>query len=395
MKRITTEQLFRAWGRDQQHLPLHAGAVRENFLTRVSSFPRAEGRSIWVVPAWLVPAACAGFAVLVFVLMPGHLRPVDVLTESTATLKTGAVPLQGQEQITAPTAPQAFSKSAAMGAIAPEEDRMALPPVTTTPTVSDTREFLKIGYSASVQTQSVSKAGERVEVLVRGFGGRVDSASYSSESGYMSFVVPQDKFSQFRLALREAVGGERFVFEHTNSENLLGQKQGLETEQTRTLEHLAELRTRLQSLASEHGAKVAALETEQRQNKSEQATVIEMERLHPEQATVLVARLETLRRSARVISNTLAAEQSSFSAQQNSLETEIRAAEQTARDLQGQTTELLEQVATVSGSVTLERIGLLSFLDAYIYFRWTLPAVLLLFGLIYFLRAKRTSLLIV
>jgi hypothetical protein len=282
-----------------------------------------------------------------------------------------------------------------MGTIAPEKDWVAPLPVSpTTPTVSDTREFLKIGYSASVQTRSVSKAGERVEVLVRGFGGRVDTASYSSESGYMSFVVPQDKFSQFRLALREAAGGERFVFEHTNSENLLGEKQGLEKEQARTSEHLAELRARLQSLASEHSAKVAALETEQRQNKSEQATVIEMERLHPEQATILEARLEALRRSARVIGNTLAAEQSSFSAQQGSLEAEVRAAEQVIQSLHDQTSELLQQVATVSGTVNLERIGLLSFLDAYVYFRWTLPTVLLLFGLFYFLRAKRTSPLI-
>lgn len=395
MNRITIEQLFRTWGQSQRCLPEHTEALRARLLAHAELPPRAVKSAPRIGRTWLLPVLSTVCALLLFVLIPGHKQQV-VQTFSQTTALVGGQPsaTQSEERAVMSSAPHAFSKSAGMSLSAPMQDEGVVSLPAKAPAVSDTRELLKVNYSASVQTRSVSKAGERLEVLVRGFGGRVDSARYSSGSGYLSFVVPQEKLPQFRLALQEAFGGERFVLEHTDSENMLSQKQGIEKDQARISGRIMELRARLQSLESDHKAKLAALEAELRQNKSEQASIIKMERLHPEQSTAFEARLEALRLAARDIGSKLASEQSAFSAQQSSLTTEITAAEQTVKNLGEQTSELLQEVATVSGMVDLEHIDLLSFLNAYVYFRWSLPVLLLICALFYTLRTKRNRLFI-
>src|SRR3989338_2695499 len=76
--------------------------------------------------------------------------------------------------------------------------------------VTDTREFLKIYYSASMRTRDVPALTRRVETTVRGYDGRIDTESSAEKYGYVSFALPQVKYDTFRAEL-ESLVDSRFL----------------------------------------------------------------------------------------------------------------------------------------------------------------------------------------
>src|SRR6185369_15595734 len=52
--------------------------------------------------------------------------------------------------------------------------------------VTDTREFLKLNYNASMYTRDAQGLVRRVETVVRGHDGRIDSESSAPKYGYVS-----------------------------------------------------------------------------------------------------------------------------------------------------------------------------------------------------------------
>lgn len=101
--------------------------------------------------------------------------------------------------------------------------------------VSDTREFLKVYYNASMLTRNVLSLTRRVEESVRGYGGRIDQESSSQKYGYLSFVLPQSKYNEFRAEL-ESLVGSRFLTLNISSQNLLSQKVSIEEQQKQGVE---------------------------------------------------------------------------------------------------------------------------------------------------------------
>src|SRR3989344_8448981 len=76
--------------------------------------------------------------------------------------------------------------------------------------VTDTREFLKTYYSASMRTRDVPVLTRRVETTVRGYGGRIDQESSSAQYGYVNFALPQSKYDAFRTELEGFVDSRFF-----------------------------------------------------------------------------------------------------------------------------------------------------------------------------------------
>src|SRR3989344_3622342 len=96
--------------------------------------------------------------------------------------------------------------------------------------ITDTREFLKIYYNASMQTRDVQGLTRRVETTVRGYDGRVDQQSSSPKYGYVNFALPQSKYDAFRTEL-ESLVDSRFLTVNISSQNLLSQKVSIEEQQ--------------------------------------------------------------------------------------------------------------------------------------------------------------------
>ena len=127
--------------------------------------------------------------------------------------------------------------------------------------VTDTREFNKMNYNATLRTRNVQELTRRVETTTRGYGGRVDSSSISQKYGYVSFVVSVSKFEQFRNEI-EGFVDSRFLSVNINSQNLLPQKQNIEEQQKNAESRLADLKASRKNLVADHTATAHSIQVE-------------------------------------------------------------------------------------------------------------------------------------
>jgi hypothetical protein len=79
--------------------------------------------------------------------------------------------------------------------------------------INDTREFLKTSYNAYARCRHIGELSQRIQVSIRGYGGRIDEISSSERSGFIFFAVPADKFDAFKNEIKNLFG-ERFYSEH-------------------------------------------------------------------------------------------------------------------------------------------------------------------------------------
>lgn len=113
--------------------------------------------------------------------------------------------------------------------------------------ITDTREFMKTSYNASIQTRDVSKVVTDIKNIVKGADGRVDNINSSEKYGYVSFVVAKSKFDAFKDEI-ETLTHKKLYTESISSQNLLTEKQGIEgqiIDANSSLESLISKRTEL------------------------------------------------------------------------------------------------------------------------------------------------------
>lgn len=197
--------------------------------------------------------------------------------------------------------------------------------------ITDTREFLKVYYSAFMRARNVQGLTRRVETTVRGFGGRIDQQSSSQYYGSVSFAVPQSKYDAFRTEV-ESLVPSRFITTNISSQNLLPQKQSIEEQQKQAGETLANYRAERQKIITTHSATVQSLQA-QLAASTDQGVIASL-------------------------TQQLANENSSYTALLNTIERRIASAEKMQKALQTQDQELLDNVATVTGTISIEWISL-------------------------------------
>lgn len=196
--------------------------------------------------------------------------------------------------------------------------------------VTDTREFLKVYYNATMRTRDVQGLTRRVETTVRGFSGRIDQESSSSEYGSVSFAVPQSKYDAFRTEL-ESLVGSRFLTTNISSQNLLPQKLSIEEQQKQADATLANYRTERQRIVAAHTNTVQML-----QSKINDAT---------EEGSVAL------------LTQQLANENASYLVQLQNADRNIQSAQEWQKAVRTQDQELLNNVATVTGTVSIQWIS--------------------------------------
>lgn len=215
--------------------------------------------------------------------------------------------------------------------------------------VTDTREFLKVSYNASIQTRDVQGLTRRVETTVRGYGGRIDGQSSSREYGYVSFALPQAKYEAFRTEL-EGLVNRRFLTINIASQNLLPQKQSIEEQQKQADTNLADVKAARQRLVSTHTAAVKVLQAK------------------------IDALAETSSERAIYVQQ-LVSENASYTTQLQNADANIKYAQDWQKAVQTQDKTLLENVATVTGTVSLQRISLWDMAQVWLP-GYSIPAVL-------------------
>ncbi|MFA6279155.1 MAG: DUF4349 domain-containing protein [Candidatus Paceibacterota bacterium] len=228
--------------------------------------------------------------------------------------------------------------------------------------VTDTREFLKVYYNAMMRTRDVPALTRRVETTVRGYEGRIDSESSATKYGYVSFALPQAKYEAFRAEL-EGMVDSRFLTINISSENLLAQKVSIEEQQKQATAALASYKIAREKLVATHTSAVQAL-----------------------QARLDVPDISIGDRA--LLEKQLANENALYTSRLSNADANIKYAQDWIKAVQTQDKTLLENVATVTGTVSIQWISLWEVAELYLPGYW-IPALLAVLTALSYLRDRR------
>lgn len=246
--------------------------------------------------------------------------------------------------------------------------------------VTDTREFLKTDYHATMRTRDVPKLVRRAETTVRGFGGRIDQTSSTEKYGLVSFVVPKSTFSEFRDEIESFVG-QRFLKVEISSQNLLSQKQSIEEMQKEAEQILSDLNTRREKVIADHNANVQSLQSRIKANENEQASLRAEVTTDPERQSQITSRLSVLARGLANLKSQLTNENSAYTNNLNSIDFQIKNANDNLSGIKNQDQDLLDDVETVNGTIVFNWINLWEIVQLYIPGYW-IPSIFAILAIV-------------
>lgn len=198
--------------------------------------------------------------------------------------------------------------------------------------ITDTREFLKIYYNASMLTRNVQSLTRRVETTVRGYDGRIDNESVAPKYGNVSFAIPQSKYEAFRAEIESFVDS-RFLTVNISSQNMLSQKVSIEEQQKQADAALANYKTVRQKIVTTHTNLVEALNTK-------------------------ISDPSTTPTDKSSFQLQLTNENSYYAKQLANADANIKYAQDWVKGVQTQDQTLLANVATVTGTISIQWISL-------------------------------------
>ncbi len=217
---------------------------------------------------------------------------------------------------------------------------------------TDTREFLKVSYNASMRTRDVQNLTRRVETTVRGYDGRIDQESSSLQYGYVSFALPQSKYDAFRAEL-ESLVGNRFITLNISSQNLLPQKLSIEAQQKQADTSLSDYKTTRQKIVNTHTSIMQSLQSKIDAD-TQQITTLRGE----DQTPQILAQAQTTSDELLLLKKQLASENASYTVKLDNADRNIKYAQDWQKAVQTQDQTLLDNVATVTGTVSIQWISL-------------------------------------
>ncbi len=243
------------------------------------------------------------------------------------------------------------------------------------PDSTDTREFLKVSYSAQIQTRDVADKVKDIKNAVRDAEGRVDNLSSSDKYGYVSFVVAKDKFDQLKDEI-ESLTKKKLYTENISSQNLLGQKQGIEQQGESIATRLAQLEKQKKDADAQHVSRVNAL-----QNQLAEIRVQISQAEGDSEKSVLRQREATLHYNLDQENKTYASKNSSLVAQ----------IAQQKKNLEGNVKEDIQfgnNIETVTGSVNVNWVSCWEVMKIYSPIHPSIIIIVLVLVVLYFLNRK-------
>lgn len=246
--------------------------------------------------------------------------------------------------------------------------------------ISDTREFIKKSFNATLKTREVENTAKKVEVLIKGMDGRIDGSNISTQYGYFTFVIPKNKMNEFEAQLRTYTNA-KFYSQNVSSQNLLGDKQNLERNQNTTVGTISSLTAQQKQLSDEYTKNSNALGKEISTKKSElTATLSNIFRVRTDLAnatdTILRANLtnelnslrqreQSSNQSISVLLSNSKNLTNTFKAQMSNLGYSLDQQNSTLANLGIQENNFLDNIETVNGTVSINYISVWEILDLY------------------------------
>ncbi len=248
--------------------------------------------------------------------------------------------------------------------------------------VTDTREFLKVYYSAYMRTRDVPGLTRHIETIVRGYDGRIDQESSSPEYGSISFALSQSRYDAFRTEL-ESLVDKRFISVNISSQNMLSQKVSIEEQQKQADKALADYKTARQTVVSNH---LGAVQSLQSKIDADNAELVQLRA--QTQTPQIQAQIQTLSADVATLNTRLAKENASYASQLSNADASIKYAENWQKGVATQDATLLANVATVTGTVSIQWISLWDIALLYLPGYW-IPFIFAVLAVLSFLRDRR------
>ncbi len=228
-----------------------------------------------------------------------------------------------------------------------------------TPPVTDTREFMKVSYSAEIKSRDIGDVMKDIKGAIRDASGRIDTFNTSEKYGYINFVVEKSKFDDFRDEIESLVHAKLYT-ENISSQNLLGQKQAIEQQAETTTKSLLELQQDQKTLTAKHTTTIANLQKELasvraqlvlvRQNITNTTDQNEINTLRYQESTLLNQESRT--------QQSINTENTTFTNKNNTLNQQIAGINSNLGNIAKQDTALTNNVETVNGTIRVQWISL-------------------------------------
>lgn len=365
------------WGRRQQR-GFADQEIKKRVLNALTGRAPAEARILRSWPWLRISMVASASAVLVWLVIVGNWTlpgssPVAVTYQSQAD--------------TASLSPSSASKEMAVGDTA-TDDRSGVAssyePVAYWPQTDvnykDSREYLKVYYRANIQTRKVDLIANRAQTTVRGYGGRIDSSSLNQRSAYISFIVPKKSFEAFKTELKSLVGA-RFITENLDSQNLLPQKVNIEDQTKTASSSLADYQSQKKNLTDKHNQTMAGYQS-QISYYSNQVWNAQQE-LNQTTSTARQAELRSQISSANAnwsrIKKLMDSANSDYNKKAAALDSQIKTQQTQLVSLKTQDTNLIDNVETVQGMISVNWISYGGIVQLYVpFYRWLIAGAMLI-----------------
>lgn len=225
--------------------------------------------------------------------------------------------------------------------------------------ISDTREFLKTDYNATIKTRDVSRVVKFIENAIKGADGRIGSISSTEKYGRISFVVAKSEFEDFRTEI-EGLTHEKLYTESVSSVNLLTQKQGIEEQQGNIVNSLGNFETQRNNLTISHNKAVSSINKEISRIQKEIIQVrVSMSTTTDQTILASLANQEaSLLNQESIQKKNLSNENSNYSIQKQNLDNLINNENNNLTNINKIDSQFMDNVETVNGYITVQWINL-------------------------------------
>lgn len=393
----TIQNILAGWGQSKQ-VPQPNDNIKNIVLNSlpVNSNPVAARR-----PAmrWWVPVATVGLSALVLIFFVSHQRGTPTIStpgyvetfsadDGSKTKEENSSGVRMDQSSAGTSTGSAMDKAISSFVNPTPPEAIPLPYYQPEIPITDTRQFLKTDYSAAIRTRQPQELTTRIQTMVRGYEGRVDSASSSDKYGSAAFVIPATKLDSFRAELSQ-LAGSRFIIEQTSAQNMLPQKQAIEQNRNDAQTHLTGTTAKRDGLTADHNKKISDWQAKLNTNASLLASLQTKWNKYPDQRTQIEQQQRQAQQERASLNGQLTDENNNYQTQLNSLNAQIQSLEQALKNANQQDTQLTDSVATVRGTISLTKINIWQFINTYLPDYWVLYAAILAALTAYILHRRR------
>jgi len=335
---------FKSWGINKKEIPSGNEVLKREIISRFPTEPEKIISSKHSPLIWL-PLTFTAMAVFVlFVNFTGYSNNVGKQDTQTQ-LQTEPAPTSDIYKSTVSTMPFYREEGSS---------------------ISDTREFLKVNYNASLRTRNVSDLRIKVESIIRNLGGRIDYSNSGEKNGYINFVIPKSNLESLKIGVKDLVW-TKFYNEQINSQNLLSEKQIIEENQKQTETKLNNSQMERAQIIGNHNSIIASYKGEILIKNTEINTLnMEYQYANMWRKSEITNRVNQLQTEINAIQAKIENENRSYQEKINNINSQIKNIQENLGAIKIQDANLLDNVATVNGTISLSWISLWAIADAYV-----------------------------